>query len=1339
MANIKKNFNFRNGVQVDDDNLLVTSTGLVGIGTTIPTEALDVRGNVNISGVTSISNAIVGVLTATEASPDRIIGAGVSIVSGIVTASGTGIITFFGDASNLLGMPTSQWEDVNIPGFGFTSIYNTGGNVGIATTDPRMTLQVGPDPRVSGQKGVGISSFGEIIASGVVTATTFSGNLSGDVTGNVTGTITGNINSGLATITDINATNINVSGLSTFAGITSVTGPVFHSNQLDISGISTMRGGVHVPASGGGDQLQIGFVKNNLIDVTGIASIGTRSSTQDLHLSGGGVNPGVGRGVKVHSDLYLLKQLDVIGGSTFRNTVSIQQGSGGITLSGLSGDISASGLIRGDTVKGDDGVFSNEIAIGRASVVGVVGHPRMIHTTQNGPLKLAGHQSSGVEVEDLLVSKGPLQGLGNIIANSNSGKIGVGTISPVSDIQVRRYTGDAEIQVTAEAGASRISLGVESGTGQTDHAELRYNLLGQNQFDGNESFSIVNFGRGNFNYMMSAANSNAATGNFFWMKGNGLSGTLMTLTPTGRLGIGLTTPSTALHVQGGATVSGSLSVGNNLIISGTLNANLSGNVSGNLTGNVNGNANANAGISTFNNISVAGIATITSVRSNNIGIGLQPSLPLTVNSNVNSRFFVNANGNVGIKTTDTQAMDFMVAGSSVHQILGVGTTIPISSVDFSLAGQGITGPFANKMFMIPPKVSGTGTLAGVVSGALVYNTSTNTIQVYNGTSWGSLGSGGGGGEANQNAFSNVAVAGQSTVAADSTTDTLTLVAGSNVTITTNASNDTVTIAASGGGGGGGISNVVEDTSPQLGGDLDVQSSKITTATTNGNVKIEPNGSGVVEVRGAGGNDGTLQLNCSAQSHGIKLKSPPHSAGASYTLTFPNNIVSGQFLKTDGSGNLSWDSRLGAGFVNAADYGLDASATSGSTNVDAINAAIAALGTNGGTIFFPGGMFYLNAAITLGNSNNSIRFVGSGHQNYGGGSDAGGTVLRRDADDEFFNITNSRAIHFVGITFKGGAANGSGGNSGISGGNGAIYVLANAGCQGYLIENCVFHGIANCITFKGLSDSIIRGCRFRNVPTNEGNGACIKLDENGSEVIDQIRIQDCVLDGSPDGSALNNAIDGIAIYNTVSTVYVTNTSAIRLRRSFYSDSSWDGNFFYFQNSEAERASSDGFSINGTGNFVTIDNCFSSTNNGHGINIGSSQNSSLNITNPNVRDNSGHGILIDGPTNNCSIVNPAVGGNSRGSSGTNHGIVIGTNANNVYITGGKIGGNTDELAGTGTQGYGIQINGNTHSNIRIIGTNVTGNATNSSEGITQSISSGTGNSIQFNAGSTVAINT
>lgn len=55
--------------------------------------------------------------------------------------------------------------------------------------------------------------------------------------------------------------------------------------------------------------------------------------------------------------------------------------------------------------------------------------------------------------------------------------------------------------------------------------------------------------------------------------------------------------------------------------------------------------------------------------------------------------------------------------------------------------------------------------------------------------------GGGGGETNEFSFKTISVAGQSDVVADTTTDTLTLAAGSNVTITTNASTDTITIAA----------------------------------------------------------------------------------------------------------------------------------------------------------------------------------------------------------------------------------------------------------------------------------------------------------------------------------------------------------------------------------------------------------------------------------------------------------------------------------------------------------------------------------------------------------------
>lgn len=58
----------------------------------------------------------------------------------------------------------------------------------------------------------------------------------------------------------------------------------------------------------------------------------------------------------------------------------------------------------------------------------------------------------------------------------------------------------------------------------------------------------------------------------------------------------------------------------------------------------------------------------------------------------------------------------------------------------------------------------------------------------------------------QNLFSTIVVAGQTNVVADSTSDSLTLVAGANVTITTDAATDTITIAASGGGGGGTVAD-----------------------------------------------------------------------------------------------------------------------------------------------------------------------------------------------------------------------------------------------------------------------------------------------------------------------------------------------------------------------------------------------------------------------------------------------------------------------------------------------------------------------------------------------------
>ena len=106
-------------------------------------------------------------------------------------------------------------------------------------------------------------------------------------------------------------------------------------------------------------------------------------------------------------------------------------------------------------------------------------------------------------------------------------------------------------------------------------------------------------------------------------------------------------------------------------------------------------------------------------------------------------------------------------------------------------------------------------------------------------------------------------------------------------------------------------DLLQDGSPQLAADLDVQNRAITTSTTNQNIVLTPNGTGSVEVRGNGSTDGAIVLNCGNNTHGQTIKAPPHSAGVSNTFTLPTAAVSGinqnAFLKTDTNGQLSFDS------------------------------------------------------------------------------------------------------------------------------------------------------------------------------------------------------------------------------------------------------------------------------------------------------------------------------------------------------------------------------------------------------------------------------------------------
>ena len=97
-------------------------------------------------------------------------------------------------------------------------------------------------------------------------------------------------------------------------------------------------------------------------------------------------------------------------------------------------------------------------------------------------------------------------------------------------------------------------------------------------------------------------------------------------------------------------------------------------------------------------------------------------------------------------------------------------------------------------------------------------------------------------------------------------------------------------------GGSSVVNtdLSNDTSPQLGGNLDLNGNDIVT-TSNADLELAPNGTGHVTVKG-NTNQGAIQFNCENNSHGQILKAAPHSESASNTLTLPStggdvNLVS----------------------------------------------------------------------------------------------------------------------------------------------------------------------------------------------------------------------------------------------------------------------------------------------------------------------------------------------------------------------------------------------------------------------------------------------------------------
>ena len=146
---------------------------------------------------------------------------------------------------------------------------------------------------------------------------------------------------------------------------------------------------------------------------------------------------------------------------------------------------------------------------------------------------------------------------------------------------------------------------------------------------------------------------------------------------------------------------------------------------------------------------------------------------------------------------------------------------------------------------------------------------------------------------------------------------------------------------------GAISNVVEDSSPQLGGDLDMNGQDIVT-TSNANIDLLPNGTGkvimdgngssggvsvsdgLIDIRTGTGNVAKVKFYCeSSNAHAQTLQAAPHSAGSSAVLTLPT--ATGTLIGSGDSGTVS--NAMLAGSI--ADSKLSTISTAGKVDIGAL--------------------------------------------------------------------------------------------------------------------------------------------------------------------------------------------------------------------------------------------------------------------------------------------------------------------------------------------------------------------------------------------------------------------
>ena len=269
MANIRKSFNFRNGVQIDNNKFVVNTNGLVGIGTSSPLapNKLDVHGDARITGLATVNN--VSVSEGLEVS-------GITTVGFITASSGrvSGVLTV---AQLSVGNNTVN----NLIGYGFTTFITDNAGVGLHTTS-KIGINTSTSPgasdselTVTGDVEItGITTTGSLTVNAVATASTFSGS----------GALLTNIPNSATTADSQNGTSIIVSrdaygGFS--AGI--ITATLF-------SGISTLSQGLTGnPAIAVTSVNSTGIITSDTRVITPSIGVGTESPSAAIHVRKSGI------------------------------------------------------------------------------------------------------------------------------------------------------------------------------------------------------------------------------------------------------------------------------------------------------------------------------------------------------------------------------------------------------------------------------------------------------------------------------------------------------------------------------------------------------------------------------------------------------------------------------------------------------------------------------------------------------------------------------------------------------------------------------------------------------------------------------------------------------------------------------------------------------------------------------------------------------------------------------------------------------------------------------------------------------------------------------------------